>query len=530
MILLVLGLLASDATITGVIKDVAGRPAAGVSVTLATRSMLESDSVPETASATSDPNGRFSLLEPASLRREYSSGDLIAFDSTRGIAAATVLPSNPVSYELQFGTPTGTEITVVDAAGKPVAGATLSPERLQAPGIRTLPPTLAKQMAVVTDADGRARFTSLDSKQIGQLRVATRDGVAFTLLYLRGPADWTQVQLPPVANVRGKLTGAIAQGLRGPGSVFVACVGKETTHRFGRSDRSTDRRRLVHRTGVKGGNWSVRLKSDDVLVTNASPWAPVKPESSEKNWNVASTVPVTGVVRSTEGAPVRDAAVVFTAGSIHRQFTTGEDGRYSGRVPPGKPQRSMHLTMEYESEQREAELIDVAAGPQAVELKAITVTPAATVSGVVLDDSNKPAAGALVMASCTSGDGIGTTTRYRRAISGKDGAFRIAGVPKSSSIVLRAFHAGRGAYTDGVAASPNGKEETLKLSRSESVPLAIAVVDDFGKPIEARRSPTGGPWPCTRRRLAALVAHRTLADDAQAVGGTVVVRYGAEIA
>ena len=484
MILLLVALLAADEMVKGIVKDSAGRPAPAVRVTLAVRSIFDAVSVPETTATTTDSHGKFSLKQPASLGREYSSADVIAHDKAHGIAAATVLPSNPVEIELQFGSAKGNEVTVIDADGKLVPGATLTPTRLS--GARTLASVVGDQFAIVTDAAGRARFPSLDSKQIAELRVATRGGTAFMLYCLRGPADWMQVKLPPLIFVRGKFAGVplpkdsevVVQSSLSASGKKQLIVTSETRVRPA-ADGSFNG--LV----LGGGSWSVRLKTDDAWVTNATPWEKAKPNASEKTWNVAATVPITGVVRAQGGELVRGAGVEFWTTGVRKNFSTDADGRYSGRLPAGKLQRHVLPPMQYESERREADSIEIAPGLQTVELSPITVTPTAAVSGVVLDGSSKPVGGALVMAACTFQEGNGTTTRYRRARTTAEGAFQIIGVPRSTSILVRAYHPGIGAYSDGMAAVQNANGVKLNLKPSGSAPLIINVVDDAGNPIES---------------------------------------------
>jgi hypothetical protein len=497
MLTLFLALFAGEQTLSGIVKDAAGKPVAGATVA----PKIQSHSKDPEVVATTDAAGKFQLAKPRSLLRPHTSGSLIAFHPDHGLASRALRSGESEGLELKLARGSGARIVVLDADGKPLKDVKATVALLR-DGYLQIPPAIGERMAVRTDADGAATFSVVDQKKIMQFTAETAAGVKFTFYSSNEEFDWKTVRLLPTTPVKGRFSGvpwtkgdeitvnaigprpasptaplpprkAGAPSLvpNQPATVTVALEMKVRPHDDG----------AFTAMAFKDGVWRVQTTRDTFWVTNSRDPAKTAPGSPEKLWTLAPTVPVSGLVRADDGKPIEGALVsLYSQSGFSTSFYTDAQGRYTGRAAPGKLNFNVTPPGGFTTELNRG-VADVAAtGP--VELPPIIAARAASVSGVVKDETGKPASGARITGASIVTLGGGMSTHYPIGVTaGPDGRFNITGMTKGSTATLRAFDEKRGVLSNTAQASAGSAGVELKLDPSLSAQLSMLATDERGK-------------------------------------------------
>ncbi len=203
-----------------------------------------------------------------------------------------------------------------------------------------------------------------------------------------------------------------------------------------------------------------------------------------------------GRVINSEGNPVAKAEVALSRAFRQGTATTDDEGRFElDRVRPG----SNEVVIRAKGYVPALQHVEAAVGMAPVEFRLET---GGMVTGRVVDEDNKPVAGATVQLQ------IGSTTLPVMGFpvtSGQDGRFQIDGVPATGGtlVVRRQFNM----VTRHVV--PSEKDETFVLAGPKPKTLRITVTDaESGEPVRVfnvvlrglmmgRHSATGGRYEST---------------------------------
>src|SRR3954454_24811940 len=165
---ILVSLMTSQPPLTSEIVDASGRPASGAEVAMAF-GMTRDGSVPVLATAAKDDSGRFHLprLTPRQLEGIDTTGTLWAFRPGLGLGVVDLLRNDRREqvHRIVLEPEAPRRITLVDAEGKPIAGARVAPRLVQTEktsylGIR-VPDAWLDRLSAETDARGVATLHGL---------------------------------------------------------------------------------------------------------------------------------------------------------------------------------------------------------------------------------------------------------------------------------------------------------------------------------------------------------------------------------
>lgn len=211
--------------LTGAVTDPAGKPVAGATVFIYTAAVRAGYSVycpscypdcQKTATTAADGGFRVPALDPELLFRVLVVGDGFAptfadrVDPAKGPLAVALKPYDPA----RTGPTHCLRGRVVDEKGKPVVGATLSPNMFKTASRHGFSPGILDPLAV-TDRDGRFLLTAKEPIEFAALKVEARGLAAVMTGKLTPDRTDHVVTLQPGAFVSGKVTTAGGKPLAG---------------------------------------------------------------------------------------------------------------------------------------------------------------------------------------------------------------------------------------------------------------------------------------------------------------------------
>jgi hypothetical protein len=202
-----------------------------------------------------------------------------------------------------------------------------------------------------------------------------------------------------------------------------------------------------------------------------------------------------GRVMNSDGNPIANAEVSLSRSFRRAASTSDEQGRFElNHVPPGRNR----VAIRAKGYVAALKQVDAASGMAPLELR---LEAGKTVSGRVLDEDNKPVAGAFIQLQI----GASMQAIGRPVTSGQDGRFQIEGVPAAGCtfLVSRQFE------MVSRRVVPSEKVELFVLAGPKPKMVHVTVTDaDSGKPVPAfnvvlrgsmlgRHSATGGRYELT---------------------------------
>jgi hypothetical protein len=487
MIALLLAVFASDPMISGVVKDAAGKPVAGAMV--AVGHLGGGDSEP----TTTDADGRFKLANKPSKHPELRIGTLGAFHPEHGLVLHQTKEGPNEGIEVRLAKASGVRVVVLDSSGKPIKEARTT-VRVHRVGQywNVVPLPIAEKMAVQTASDGVAVFKALEPKDIMQFSVEALPGVRYTFQRMKDDAPLDSLRLPTTTTVKGRLAGVPwPKGEEVSVSSYSAVKGgRYSSIGLEMKVRPNDDGAFTA-TAITDGRWYMYPRNEAFWLTNSKDQATATPGAPERVFTLASTIPVSGVVRTDDGKPVAGALVSLSTYSPGSNSSYGAgaftdaQGRYSARVRPGTLRREVKTPDDHFDARRHHSPGIELSGTKPVELPPMIVQSNTSISGVVNDETGKPASGVRVLATCvvpTGGGGSSGTSKF--GTTKENGAFEITAIPKGALVALRAFDEKRGVYSNEVAAEPAAKGIAIKLDPSLAAKLAVLATDEAGKPLK----------------------------------------------
>ncbi len=479
--------------VTVEVVDASGRPASGVAVTLATEGTIpavESNarrpalnlSARVLASGRTDGAGRVRLeraIEPAGRLATWESFAVWGrkAGSTLAVRAVPIeWPADGPPIRLMVRPSAGPSVRVVDAEGAPVASSRVAPRVIRG---SLVPEALADELAVTTDAEGRARLIDVDPAGLDELTAAS--------------AGLQRVPLP-----FGDPTATLARAGRVEGRVVAddpaAARGRAITLRTG---SGTSARGIATIVSDAEGRFVVPALAEGPLRLTVVPRAdapflpaPGEPPAVEGGRTTALTVSlvratrVSGSVRDRDGdGPIAGAGVRLDWLPGNPLLWTDAEGRYSGFAPAGSIAPYPPIAPSpYYYPKFFLDTFPVAPGLAEFEPPPILLARGGTLLGRVVDEAGDPVAGAEI-------DGYWAFPSRGfapvRAISGRDGSFRAEAVKLDAGFLLSARGGGRA--TPAVVSTTGEKPVTLAVRADAAVALEGRVVDDEGRPVPGAR-------------------------------------------
>lgn len=452
-----------------------GRPVAGATVVaLPVESVLEqarrearfADAARELARATAGRDGSFVLRWPAGveeLRLQVSAAghvpallnDVYDTAGSAGFVDAHLARSASLAG------------TVLDASGKPVAGATLTLRPSdQEMTSRPLP------VSGTSGPDGRFRFDGA-SERGNRLRVEAPGQAVVELAGLRAGALRQAIRLQPGRSLDGVVRRADDQPAAGAvvrleGPVTLRWVEASATGAF----------RLEGLPSTPGGRLVAEAGDAGRAQSAVPPAGPVR-------LVLAPAATLRGrVVDARSGSPVAGARVVAGSQTGESTGRSGADGRYEIRgLAPG----SHALGADQPRYVRwQLDRLDLPAG--AVVTRDIPLVPAATLSGRVVDEDGLPVADAQGYVRRGDTGPLAFWNLRSEALpafrTGPDGRFEAARLPAGSNLNLSVTHDDYESRTiGGLDLEPGRPRPPLQVVLRRGLGLVGVVKDVRGQPV-----------------------------------------------
>lgn len=462
--------------IAGQVVDEAGRPLAGIEVTLWFNG--SPDKEPK-AVAHTGPGGRFAFTEEPrgciACASAPGRGFIVAWAT--GVAPVTLRLKAPRSIA---GTLTGPGD--VPASGVLVCLAKVEEEagtENKVQGIRfpiDLPNVLRDGYSAHTDAQGRYEIGGLPA---GRLHLKVKDPRFVTeMLLVEG--DTANARLKPGCSIRGRL----AVGEKGLGGQPVAAVPADCDSAWRWETTKTAEDGSYRITGLPPGVYTVGAGLDAALektvVAVQATISEAQPEARADLAAIDGGVVAGRVVDAETKAPIPGARVRVYLGEQGYESGAGEqstptEGSYRFRVPPG-PVRAIVTTPAprgYLVDLQQEWPVTVKDGQKTtVE---IPLKRGLTLAGHVVDAAGKPVAGARVSAAWGTGNG------WADDKSGQDGGFRLEGLPETE-FSLSATHSDDALTMPLKLKAPFPPDLKVVIGPLPQMTLVGRVVDDRGRP------------------------------------------------
>jgi len=258
------GLAAAQAPITGEVVDAKGQPVAGAEVVLSV-GLTKAGTVPILAQVRSDEAGRFTF-DPNASRTAQAIGTIWGFKTGLAVGVIDRLRDNQPGRVHRLVLPTADvrTLTIVDAEGKPVAGARVTPRMVQTENTRYpgvfFPDAWLDHLSVLTDSRGNAPLPSLTGK------------VDLRVVLINLPGQVRHVVPLPYAAVKQDVTLTLGAPARFAGRIRTpsgAPVAGATIEVWARTALPLDASRAVYSTPepVSMGTVPLRARADGTFQT-----------------------------------------------------------------------------------------------------------------------------------------------------------------------------------------------------------------------------------------------------------------------
>ncbi|HEX8203597.1 MAG TPA: carboxypeptidase regulatory-like domain-containing protein, partial [Isosphaeraceae bacterium] len=399
-----------------------------------------------------------------------------------------VVPGPEAPVRLVLGAAAGTTVRVLGPDGQPVAAARLRVASLAHLGV---PGELAGRLAARTGRDGTASLPACTAGEIAAVRIEA-SGLGTQRGGPSPPDDQgiRTVTLEPVGRVSGRVVDPDGRPVAGLAiGAMTYPEGLDLGGMLGEAEDLSDAQGRFEILALAAGRLVLALKfrpgappayrglppANRVVEAGRTTHVEIalKPAVLARGQvhERGTGVPIPGVRAVLNPARGGDAASESDAEGRFAGFMLGDQavaflyGTPRPYVIPADAPETNHL---------------LAPGTTAFTLPPIELTRGAAVQGVVVDDAGRPAAGALVRATWEPPGGL---LQSLVAQADAKGDFRLEGVDPLAALRLTA--SSRGASTGAAvpARADAGRPVTLRISPTQTTPLAGRVVDVAGRPI-----------------------------------------------
>jgi uncharacterized GH25 family protein len=509
-----------EPAVVGRVVSQEGKPVSDARVTLLFPSGVDREYVTVT-SLRSRPDGSFRARLPKPGGEGTTRYELLIEAEGFGISAASVGTSGDEAVQadvelspIRMKAEAPLTVTFVGSDGKPVPDLRVVPRTITGRGTPAFSTTAApvsvggevrERLASRTDAGGTCILRGLPQQSVVQLDI---DDNRFARLtwddrVLVGPGA-TRVERPVRLTAAASVVGRVRYGGTGEPAagvpVTAQALSRPGNHGWGKT--VTNERGEYELKQLPRGSFNVCVMlGPDVEKQWTASAVEVTVAEGERREHQDLTLIKGGliegkVVRKESGAGAPGVYVGLhgpsrpRSGAMIGGRTTGEDGSFSFRVPPGEnfmyvsgPAPEGYLRPEVGSPSRMLEL-RVADGQTVPVTLELPRDPSPLVSGRVLDADGKPVAGAFVSAESPR-----ERWEYRGTRTDAAGQFQLA-APRGSKL-----RAGKGAMRTAEAVETRGAEEDLVL-RVQAVAdaSAVVIVTAGGKPVKGARVNVGVKW------------------------------------
>jgi protocatechuate 3,4-dioxygenase beta subunit len=501
-------------TLKGIVRDASGKLAANATVWLVVRRDQVFD---PPVKMQADANARFSFAEfdePKLLARG-SSVTVMARDAAGRIGWQQLTRSNREQPLCEIGLREVTLLTgrVLDTAGRPLAGARLTPQSFTAPRPEgagyvgnesiSLWPELAAEYSALTTADGVFEIAGVPrdvqarcelAAEAEKVEVTIESGIAAT------------VRLGKAGSIAGRLTppeGAElpVKGLQLQAQLQVdANRPEEPPLQFNALAEADEKGRFSF-AGLPPGRYVIRPVDAQNVPFVVATTPPLEVKSGELLDEV--TLPLTPcrevrgrVVDGKTGQGVESVALSLyisedAAGRHFQGVLTDAEGRFSAWMPPGKVSvRIVRVPVEYllPYEQVSGENLTGAIRQRDFgETPLIELEPAATIEGIVVDEAGNPVPSAWLDIQTAPIPRVGSW-QNPPVRADEAGRFVVRQLEPSEPLVLRA-RSSTAASEAAITVVPDKVDSPVRLVVSEKHACWFSgqVVDRLGNPLPAAR-------------------------------------------
>lgn len=412
-LLLPAGISAGAQQATGTVTDDSGKPIAGAKLWLVLRHG-SGDDENWIVAGESDADGKFSLDAPTEWLKPgpfYQLRNVWCYAAGHQIQAASAYDQlekdNKEPIEIKLAPATNLTYTVESPTGEPLADVAVEPWYYSASGYPMMPKPLGELLRTTTDADGVARFTSLDPASTNSVRISSDEfGTQNSANTVGSPDASTErsVRLSKVGSLAVKLNGGVKADLAG---IKVYAYHDPTRQGTGKAegyaeatfdDSGNARIEQITAGQVRlridlDANVKVRPSYPETIVVKAN-------ETTDVQVPLEVAVKVRGqVVTEGEQEPVANALVSLNSqGSFDfRQVMTDAEGWYETYVLPGPLNHSLtRIPKPYQYWARATTSHQPSTIPEGAtdfELPPLSIVETHEVTGTLVDSEGKPATG-----------------------------------------------------------------------------------------------------------------------------------------
>jgi beta-lactamase regulating signal transducer with metallopeptidase domain len=495
--------------ITGSVETPDGKPVAGADVWLVADALGEGKVV-TLGRARTEGDGHFRLV-PINERLDLPDLGWRSIYAHKPGTRPTAIEHTDASSELGFsvGVPirltlrplVSTTLAVVDASGKPLAGArvaVLAYKENRTP----MPDDLVDRMVSQTGPDGRVHLHGVPLDQIRKLRVSA-GSLGIQSFYTRDGFKSDEVlQVRNAVPVVGRVSANDPAAVRGLPVYFTSHVDGSrdpTRHQpLGEAWAVTDDRGRFHVPALATGSFSASVAVPAQALYRA-------PRISDRDFKASSRIEieiplkrmlhVRGVIREKgTGRPIEGVGVSFSSPDLLGAFhfvLTDADGRYDALAYPGS-KSYLHLAEPKAYLKRGHGIETVIGETDGQTMPPIELDRGVTLRGIVVDAEDKPVIGAAVegkwdrISPVNSPNNPGTALGQTFSTTAKtdaQGQFLLEGIHPGANVMLEASESEARTNRPTRAAAGTATLAKLVISAANTVALVGQVVDPTDRPV-----------------------------------------------
>ncbi|QEH33187.1 ECF RNA polymerase sigma factor SigE [Aquisphaera giovannonii] len=486
--------------VTGRVTDEAGKPIAGAGIWMPW-TMVQTPA--ETAHATTDAEGQFTLSVPASwASRPIHEKSWIVWAHAPGhaigcVSVYEILDGRPGPVELCLGGATDTSFRVQGPDGLPLAGVVVEPHHFKTPmAYNYLPHGLLAELRGVTDAAGVASLPGVPREGLFRVQAASKEhGIQRFRLVDRAsePARRTIV-FRRAGRVEGRIVADRPEHARGL-TVYLSTEGEANLNDptgmppEGAAEVVTGEDGRFSVPAIASGNLTIGCR--------VNPSWPVRPwwqkpievipgATARADIPLVAAVKVRGSIRlNGSGKPIPGASVyVGNSGPAgHGETVTSDgEGRFDAYVLPGMlTMQIIAMKGNYAAVREDRrDPISVTSGTAVFDLPPLEAVPAVTIKGKLVRATGMPVAGATVAA-------IQDSLHHGHGKTNDHGEFTLGGVPEGPIDRYMALLEGDEPKWESLDVASRDplvlRLDAHQADETASVPISGTVVDTRGTPV-----------------------------------------------